>query len=114
MLKSLVSHKEFKNAQNNSSKIITNKFIFFVKDNELLYPRLGITISNKVANSPDRHRIKRLIREVFRLNSFLHKNKDYVIIVRKINTNDTYNTILEEIKKLYDKTQHPTTIFSKT
>jgi ribonuclease P protein component len=46
-------------------------------------PRLGLTVSKKVGNSPQRSRVKRLLREWFRLHHReLKRPWDLVIIAR--------------------------------
>ena len=51
--------------------------------NELGHPRLGISIGRRVGTAPRRNRIKRLLRESFRLMQHdLPRGYDFVIVVR--------------------------------
>jgi len=51
--------------------------------NELQHPRLGTVISIKAAgNAVQRNRIKRLVRESFRLHQALLGSRDLVVLVR--------------------------------
>ena len=51
--------------------------------NDLGHPRLGISISRRVGSAPVRNRIKRLLREAFRLHRHdLPRGYDLVIVVR--------------------------------
>lgn len=43
-------------------------YSFFIYDNELGYPRVGIVVSSQVGKAVERNRIKRVIRELFRKN----------------------------------------------
>ncbi|WP_340619964.1 ribonuclease P protein component [Xenorhabdus siamensis] len=52
--------------------------------NELGHPRIGITVAKKnVKRAHERNRIKRLVRESFRLNQHKLPSMDFVILVRK-------------------------------
>lgn len=45
--------------------------------------RFGVSVSKKIGNSVVRHRIKRRLKEVFRLNEeHFRRGKDYVVIAR--------------------------------
>jgi ribonuclease P protein component len=57
--------------------------IIFAKPNDLPHPRLGISIGRPVGNAVVRNRIKRLLRESFRLMKHdCPKGYDLVVIVR--------------------------------
>lgn len=57
-------------------------FILTIAKNEICHHRLGVSISSsKVPFSSARNRIKRLAREVFRLNKAKLKNGPYDIVV---------------------------------
>ncbi len=57
--------------------------VLISRENGLGISRLGITVSKKVGNSVVRHRVRRLIREAYRLNedAFL-PGMDYVVIAK--------------------------------
>jgi len=62
----------------------TKHFIIFVRRNGLDYWRLGITASRKIGPAVLRNRIKRLVREAFRLNQHLvPPGLDYVVVSKK-------------------------------
>ena len=64
----LKSPRDFKRVCSRGKRIRTENFIIYALPNDLGLPRLGLTVSAKTANSPGRSRIKRLLREFFRLN----------------------------------------------
>jgi ribonuclease P protein component len=58
-------------------------FIVITKKNSLGIKRLGITVGKKVGNAVKRNRIKRILREFFRLNkSRLSASQDILIIAK--------------------------------
>lgn len=61
-----------------------NKYlVMFVMDNNTETSRLGISVSKKVGNSVIRHRVKRLIKESYRLQEeMFNSGLDIVIIAR--------------------------------
>lgn len=65
--------------------------------------RLGITISNKVGNSPERKYIKRCIKEVFRKNKIWFNGVDVVLIAKPEMNGLAYQQILDEIRKVVMK-----------
>jgi ribonuclease P protein component len=48
------------------SKIYSESFILFWRENSIGHHRLGLTVSRKIGNSVVRNRLKRLFREIFR------------------------------------------------
>jgi ribonuclease P protein component len=61
--------------------------------------RLGITVSKKVGNAVQRNRIKRLVREFFRLNrSRLSTIQDIVIISKKDISSLLYQDVCRELE----------------
>lgn len=76
---------EFKSAQSRGRRISTEWFVFVVAPRDDREPaRLGVTASRKVGNSVRRSRLKRLVREVFRLHpDWFPRGLDLVVICKK-------------------------------
>jgi ribonuclease P protein component len=63
--------------------------------------RLGITVNKKAGNAVQRNRIKRLLREFFRLNkSRFSSFRDIVIIAKKDSHLLTYEDVCRELESL--------------
>lgn len=64
-------------------KYHTPHFVLLIADNDQIYSRLGVTVSKRVGNAVVRNRLKRLLREYFRVNCPQMKSSDYVIIAKR-------------------------------
>lgn len=64
----LKSPRDFKRVCTRGKRVRTRSFVVYALPNGNENPRLGLTVSARTANSPGRARIKRLLREFFRLN----------------------------------------------
>ncbi|MGP1956951.1 MAG: ribonuclease P protein component [Arsenophonus sp. NC-PE1-MAG3] len=70
--------------------------------NELGYPRIGLTIAKKnIKRAHERNRIKRLMREYFRLHQHELPSMDFVIILRKGIADLKNQEITEILSKLW-------------
>lgn len=102
---SIKKNEEFR-AVYQSGKSFANKYlVMYVKKNESVTGRLGISVSKKVGNSVVRHRIARLIRESYRLNeSKFHSGWDMVVVARQSAKGRNYfeiNSALLHLAKLH-------------
>jgi len=80
----------YKKGKSNANKYL----IMYILENNKTENRLGISVSKKVGNSVVRHRITRLIREVYRLNiSHFKSGYDIVIIARASAKDKSYKEI---------------------
>lgn len=76
-------------------------FIIFCLDRKTDHPRIGITVSKKVGNAVRRNRIKRLLREFFRLHKALFlPGVEYSIVVKKKCSLNTFNEVVQELTPL--------------
>lgn len=65
-------------------RINCDHFTLLIRRNQQAQRRLGITASKKAGGAVTRNRVKRLIREFFRLNkSLVSESSDLVVIAKK-------------------------------
>ena len=80
---SLKSNRDFKNVYS-SGKSYANKYlVMYVLKNNTEENRLGISVSKKVGNSVVRHRLARLIREAYRLNTHMFNSGLNIIVIAR-------------------------------
>ncbi len=82
-------------------RVNTKNYTLFIKRNDKGFNRLGIIIKKEVGQATLRNRIKRYLREFFRLNK--HKIDgplDILILVKKGTSPKTYWEVEEEISKV--------------
>lgn len=80
---SLAKNNDFKEIYRTGKSYANKYLIMYVKKNEWNKNRLGISVSKKVGNSVIRHRVKRLIREGYRLSEdSLLCGLDIIVVAR--------------------------------
>ncbi len=80
----LLSKKDFLKIRKKGIRLLSESFIIFAHKNDYDFTRLGIAASVRVGNAVRRNRIKRLLREFFRLNkNIFPKSTDIFISVKK-------------------------------
>ena len=106
----LLTKIEYDHVFSQAKKLGSSYFIVLYRNNNLGHARLGLALSKKmIAKSHDRNRIKRILRETFRLNMQL-PTVDIIVLARPniskiknsiiINSlNETWNLLTCSCKK---------------
>ena len=98
--KRLLNKETYDHVFNHSSKLVTPGFIVLYCTNSLGHARLGLAISKKVvAQAHDRNRLKRLLRETFRISSLELKAIDIVVLARRGVNSEANLTIIDHLNK---------------
>jgi ribonuclease P protein component len=78
----LSSRKEFRRVFEEGRKTVGRNSIVWAVPSSTGKPRLGLSVSGKVGNAVRRNRLKRLVREAFRLNRSELSGWDMVVYLR--------------------------------
>ncbi len=102
-LNRLLKRPEFLRCYSAGKRCFTSSFIVFVLPTEAAAWRLGLAVSRKVGGAVQRNRIKRLLREFFRLHQhLLPRGVELVVVPKKgIRPDDlTYRDVERELLSL--------------
>jgi ribonuclease P protein component len=97
----LLKRREFAGQDRRSRKIRTKNFTVICKLRRGGGPRIGIVAGKKVGNAVRRNRIKRLVREFFRLNRLkINRDEDLIVIARPHMGFQAYADIEAELNRV--------------
>jgi ribonuclease P protein component len=100
----ILTRAEFHELTRSGRKLENDCLIAFIKPGRLNRPRLGITVTRKVGKAAQRNRVKRLIREYFRLNrQHFNQNWDINIIAKKKAVDLSSEKALSFLQDLFEK-----------
>ncbi|WP_343862439.1 ribonuclease P protein component [Aliiglaciecola litoralis] len=103
----LLTPTHFENVFQQAIPSVSPQLTILARFNQLDHPRLGITVSKKrVRKAHDRNRVKRLIRESFRLNQHRLLNTDIVVVGKSGLDKMSNEQITQLLDKLWKKLTH--------
>lgn len=88
-------NEEFRYVYKNGKSYANKYLVMYIADNGKDNNRIGISVSKKVGNSVVRHRITRLIREIYRLNNHRIMQKKDIVVVARVSAKDADYSKLE-------------------
>lgn len=94
----IIKRPDYLKIDREGSKLRTKNFIILYLRNSTSRSRFGITATKKIGGAVQRNRVKRLIREFFRLNQHHFKGPtDFIFIAGKGSINLGYTEIRDEL-----------------
>lgn len=97
-------NEEFRQVYTKGKSMANKLLIIYINKNNLNDVRVGFTVSKKVGNSVVRSRVKRLMKESFRLNiDKIKKGYDIIFVARTTASNSTYKEIESAMLHLLKK-----------
>lgn len=97
----LKKNKEYRKVYSQGRSVADRHIVIYCYGNGLEFSRFGFTVSKKVGKAVIRNRIRRLFKEVCRLNNDKFPvGYDYILLARKDSVGLNYSQIEEIIMKL--------------
>ena len=95
---SINENSDFKRLYYRGKSCVKKRLVLYYRKNRFTYNRLGITVSPKVGNAVTRNRLRRIIKETYRLTENLVQGYDIVIVARKSSCNANFYEIGNDLK----------------
>ncbi|MDI7261233.1 MAG: ribonuclease P protein component [Thermodesulfobacteriota bacterium] len=93
--------QDFRQVMKSGRRLASKNFIFFLRENERGSHRLGIVVKKEIGPATLRNRMKRYLREFFRLHKHQIKGSfDMIILVKKGSLPDRYRETEEELRRV--------------
>ena len=98
----LTRKSDFQTITKNGTRYNTENFIIIIYENNRDIRRIGISASRKVGGAVKRNRVKRLVREFFRLHKDqLPDSNDFLFIAKPGSTQLNYTTLSDEMLRFF-------------
>ena len=100
----ILKRREFIALSKSGRRVQNTEFIAYFLSARYNRSRLGVTVTKKVGQAVERNRIKRLVREFFRLNRHcLSGNWDISIIVKRQSAEITSEMAHRSLQNIFDR-----------
>jgi len=101
--KERINHpQDFRRVMKSGRRFTSKNFILFMKENKNPFHRLGIVVKKEIGPATFRNRIKRYVREFFRLHKReINGSFDVVLLVKKGCSVNRYTEAEEELRGLF-------------
>ena len=104
-MESIRKNDDFRLCYKHGSSCANRYLVLYVRKNGTDTSRIGISVSKKVGNSVVRHRIKRLVKESYRLHEKeFDSGSDYVVVGRRSADGASYQEIERALLALMKST----------
>lgn len=104
--KGLKKDSDFRKVYKHGKSFANKYLVIYILKNKSDYSRVGISVSKKVGKAITRNRVRRLIKEAYRLNidEKIKPGYDIVFIARVSSKDTTFKDIDKSIKNLVKRT----------
>jgi ribonuclease P protein component len=99
-------NRDFRRIYQKGRSFVTPQLVVYVRGNHLGSNRLGLTTGVKIGGAVQRNRVRRRLREIYRLNqSRLRQGNDLIIVARTRAVTASYRELEQSFLRAADKLQ---------
>lgn len=99
----LKKNEDFQKVIKQKKSIACPTLLLYYANNNLGYPRVGISVSKRLGGAVTRNKIKRQLRMIVSTSIDYEESKDYIVIVRNPFVNAEYANNERDFKYLLNK-----------
>lgn len=99
----LKKNEDFQKVIKQKKSIACPTLVLYYANNNLGYPRVGISVSKRLGGAVTRNKIKRQLRMIVSTSIDYEESKDYIVIVRNPFVNAEYANNERDFKYLLNK-----------
>jgi ribonuclease P protein component len=93
--------QDFRRVMKLGRRLQSKHFLFFLRDNDVGSHRIGMVLKKEIGPATYRNRMKRYLREFFRLNKHqIRGSLDMVILIKKETILGGYAEVEEELRRV--------------
>ncbi len=101
---SIKENKDFKKLYYRGKSVANDILVVYFRQNPYPYCRLGLTVSGKVGKAVVRNRVRRLIKESYRLmEDRIRKSMDIVVVARVKAASADFHAVNRALEKALEK-----------
>lgn len=105
-VKAIRNTKQFNQVYKKGKSIVNKHLVLYYLKNQTAENLVGFSVSKKVGNAVTRNRVKRLMKEVYRLNeTSLKKGYDYVFVARVRSKDASFKEVEKAMKSCFKNSQ---------
>jgi len=98
--------REFNMVYKKGKSIVNKHLVLYYVKNQSAENQVGFSVSKKVGNAVTRNRVKRLMKEVYRLNeTSIKKGYDFVFVARVRTKDASYKEVEKAMLSCFKKSQ---------